>query len=361
MTRRPSSATRCLVTPAALLLAVGAAAVSPSAAAAPTTDLYVSPSGRDASTGTSADPLRTLQEALNIAEAGTTIHLAPGVYEGPVSTVRDGRPDAPIRIVGPETGWDLAGRRIATLTGGGRLVRINHSHLELRGFTLDGQPKLANLPWPTGDIAEAIEWRQVHQSDIEDGRLVYIGADDTTDGITGVRISDMNLRGAGGECVRIRNNAHGNIVEGTRIEWCGMHAKATSKGKWAWHNGEGIYIGTSPVSTDQPMAGRDASTANWAWRVFIDTRGGSECWNTKEMSSGNYLSESVCMGNSEPARLNGAAIEMRGPNNTVVGTWILDPAGTGIKVRSDDDVKYPVNGNQTLANVVLAPEAGTAQ
>ena len=46
---------------------------------------------------------------------------------------------------------------------------------------------------------------------VEDGRLVYIGAADDSRDLTGITITNMFLNGAGGECVRLRNNAHDNV------------------------------------------------------------------------------------------------------------------------------------------------------
>ena len=46
------------------------------------------------------------------------------------------------------------------------------------------------------------------------------------------------------------------------IQWCGLFAKEASATRYAWHNGEGVYIGTSPKSTDQPMYAGDTSSGN---------------------------------------------------------------------------------------------------
>src|SRR5262245_40006479 len=47
---------------------------------APAADYYVSTSGSDSGPGTSAQPFRTITYAYSRASAGTTIHVAPGVY-----------------------------------------------------------------------------------------------------------------------------------------------------------------------------------------------------------------------------------------------------------------------------------------
>ena len=50
------------------------------AASAHATDYYVSTSGSDSNPGTSASPFRTITHAYSVASAGTTIHVASGVY-----------------------------------------------------------------------------------------------------------------------------------------------------------------------------------------------------------------------------------------------------------------------------------------
>jgi len=157
--------------------------------------LYVSPSGSDQQPGTAAEaPLRTIQAALDKATAGTTIHLAPGVYAERLVTKAGGTAQAPITIQGPESGLDRAGRYQAVLTATGRVVSINHSHVHLRGFTIDGQPALATTIYPSGyDRAES--FKLANQPWIADGRLVYVGAADSSRDITGVVIDDMFLSG----------------------------------------------------------------------------------------------------------------------------------------------------------------------
>lgn len=91
-------------------------------------DYYVSPDGADTNLGSERDPLRTIQQAVSRARAGTTIHVQPGTYTNRVSTVRGGTPENPITITGP---------REAVFNANGPF-EINHSHVHLRGLTFDG-------------------------------------------------------------------------------------------------------------------------------------------------------------------------------------------------------------------------------
>jgi hypothetical protein len=307
--------------------------------------LYVSPSGSDANDGTSAaTPLATIQAALEKAAPGTVVTLAPGVYREQPTTVRDGAPGAPITIRGPETGTDREGRYQAVVHGTGRIFNIDHSWITLQGFTIDGQEQLATTPLPA-DLRTIDAFKKSVQDRVADGRLVYVGSSDDSRDLTGVTIDDMFLNGAGGECVRLRNNAHDNVITNSVIQYCGMHAKGgeDDEDRAEFHNGEGVYIGTSPKSEDQPMHENDASARNVVTRNVIRTFG-SECFNVKENAHDNVFEDNVCSGNAESADFEGSTIELRGYGNVVRNNEISDSAGYLIKIQSDDE-EYDRGGN----------------
>lgn len=84
--------------------------------AASATDYYVSPTGDDNGSGTKNAPLRTVQKALALADAGSTVYLRGGVYKPGVSDImrplgeslydcvyyldKNGTADAPIVLCG---------------------------------------------------------------------------------------------------------------------------------------------------------------------------------------------------------------------------------------------------------------------
>jgi hypothetical protein len=306
--------------------------------------LYVSPSGRDSNDGASAaTPLATIQAALEKAAPGTVVNLAPGVYREQPTTVRGGAPGAPITIKGPETGTDRAGRYQAVLHGTGRIFNIDHSWITLQGFTIDGQEQLTATPLPT-DLRTIDAFKRSVADRVEDGRLVYVGSSDDARDLTGVTIDDMFLHGGGGECVRLRNNAHDNVITNSVIQYCGMNGKGGENDDRAeFHNGEGVYIGTSPKSEDQPMHENDASARNVVARNVIRTFG-SECFNVKENAHGNVFEDNVCSSNAESAEFEGSTIELRGYDNVVRNNEISDSAGYLIKIQSDDE-EYDRGGN----------------
>ena len=362
---RPSSVARYIAAAAAIAIAAGVLGVigyratrhelaSPSgdATQAPsTTSLYVSPSGSDNNDGSQTSPLQTIQSALDRAGPGTTITLAPGTYREQPVTVRDGAPGAPITIKGPETGTDRAGRYKATLFGTDRVFSINHSYYTLDGFTIDGQEKLAKTSFPS-NLSEVNAFKDKVQPSVADGRLIYVGADENARELTGITISNMFLSGAGGECVRLRNNAHGNTVTTSVIQYCGMFGKASSADRATYHNGEGVYIGTSPKSKNQPMSSNDASSNNVVSKNIIRTFG-SECFDVKENAHDNVFEQNSCSANAESVDYEGSNVELRGYLNTVRDNQISDSAGYNVKIQSDDS-KYDKGGNVLTNNVLSA-------
>jgi hypothetical protein len=314
----------------------------PSSPPVATAALYVDPRGSDTDDGTAAAPLATIQAALDKATPGTVINLAPGVYRETLATVRDGAPGAPITIKGPESGKDRAGRYRAVVYGTGRVVSVNHSYYTFDGFTIDGQEKLAGTAYPT-DLAAVTAFKNRVQPQVADGRLIYIGAADDTRDLTGITINNMFLNGAGGECVRLRNNAHDNAITDSVIQYCGMFGKGDDDERAKYHNGEGVYIGTSPNSDSQPMHANDGSSRNLVARNTIRTFG-SECFNVKENAHDNVLEDNVCSDNTESAEFDGSNIELRGHSNVVRNNEISDSAGVNIKIRSDSK-KFDRGGN----------------
>jgi hypothetical protein len=314
----------------------------PSSPPVATAALYVDPRGSDTDDGTAAAPLATIQAALDKATPGTVINLAPGVYRERLATVRDGAPGAPITIKGPESGKDRAGRYRAVVYGTGRVVSVNHSYYTFDGFTIDGQEKLAGTAYPT-DLAAVTAFKNRVQPQVADGRLIYIGAADDTRDLTGITINNMFLNGAGGECVRLRNNAHDNAITDSVIQYCGMFGKGNDDERAKYHNGEGVYIGTSPNSDSQPMHANDGSSRNLVARNTIRTFG-SECFNVKENAHDNVLEDNVCSDNTESAEFDGSNIELRGHSNVVRNNEISDSAGVNIKIRSDSK-KFDRGGN----------------
>jgi Protein of unknown function (DUF1565) len=333
---------------AALAVAGGPTAAS---AAAPATIYVNSARGADSGPGTQADPLRTIQQAMNRAGPGTVIHLAAGGYDENVTTRTSGRPGARITVEGPASGT-------ATLYGTVRAMDIRNSYYTLADFSIDGQQKIeARYPvstWPTTTARVGAFDATVAPLAVND-RLVYIDSGSATTGVTGTIIEKMTLTGAGGECVRIRNNATGNVVQNSVIRYCGMYP-VPQPGQYTYHNGEGVYIGTSPKTTGLVNSRDDQSSGNLVANDTITTYG-TECFDVKENAHSNTLTDSRCMDNTEPSRYQGSNVELRGYANTVSGNQVSTSLGYGLKIASDTRAE-DLNRNIITDNTFASQPAG---
>jgi Protein of unknown function (DUF1565) len=345
----------------ALLVAVGVVAVAiPTVAAeadsgtSPSTALYVNATiGSDAGTGSTESPLKTIQDALNHASSGTTIYLAPGAYDENLVTRVSGTASEPITIQGP-----APAQGTATVFGTTHVIDIANSYYVLRGFDVDGQQAVEQQTpisqWPT-DLADVDAFKDSVQSSVHNDRLIYIDGG-SGPAVTGTTIDNLRLTGAGGECLRVRDDTTGTVISDSTIQWCGMYG-VQNAGVFTYHNGEGVYIGTSPKSTTLSNYSDD-ETADTTVSGDVITTFGSECFDVKEHSHDNTLTGTTCGDNTEPTADYGSNVELRGYDNVVTGSAIHDSAGFGVKIDSDTTAD-PDGGNSVTFNQ-LSGQAGSA-
>ena len=309
------------------------------------TDYWVAPTGADTNGGTQTAPFKTLQKALDVAAPGTTINLAAGIYREAVATKTAGTAAAPITIKGPETGKDVSGRYKAVLYGlGGRVFSIDHSYYTLERFH-DRRPaehrphrvprRLLVVADPDVQGLGAGPRRQ-QQAGLR--RRVHHAFD-----IVGTTISNMFLNGSGGECVRFRDRAANSLIDNSTIQWCGMLGQGDDVDQYKYHNAEGVYVGTSPKSTDQPLYANDTSNNIVVRNSTINTYG-SECFEVKENAHHNRMESSNCGCNDEPSTFQGSNVELRGDHNTVLGSTLSNSRSWNMKLASDSST-YDKGGN----------------
>ena len=268
---------------------------------------YISPAGNDSNDGRSAGAaFKTIQKAIDLAQPGAVITLAPGIYLQDVRSTRNGSASAPITLTGP------AG---AVVKGGGsaRIVEINHDNITLSGFTIDGL-------W--GDPNSIGGYRD---------KLLYVLGKQPRDGVSGLRVLKMTLMNAGGECVRLRYFAQHNEISGSSITKCGVHDFRFGAGG---KNGEGIYIGTAPEQRGDgknPTAEPDLSNENWIHQNQFDTQG-NECVDIKEAATGNIVEGNSCTGQRDA---DSGGFDSRGSGNIFRANQSYGNAGAGIRLGGD--------------------------
>ena len=259
--------------------------------------LYVA-AGAKSGSGSSAKPFATLNAALQMAKAGDTVSVAPGRYQGPVTTARAGMPGAPIVI----QGW---GARLEG-DGSGRLVTIGHSYVTFEGF----------------DVSHA-------------DKGIWV------EGANHVRIVGNVVHDVGGECIRLKYRAVANEVAGNRIGPCGLVGFQPAGTK---RNGEGVYIGTAPEQLSRnPTPEPDASDRNWVHDNTVTTA--AECVDVKEGASRNVVEFNTCTGGQD---VNGSSFDSRGNGNLFLSNTATGGKGAGIRLGGDtpnDGIGNTVRGN----------------
>lgn len=305
------------------LLSITLATISCPALAA---DFYVSPQGSDRNSGNSSNsPIQTIQLAVDKAQPGDTINLAPGTYMQDFITKTDGTQSQPITITGSPD---------AIVKGGGkaRVVEINNSNIVLNGFSIDGL---------SGNADSADGYAQ---------KLVYVQGKGKQSGVEGVKITNMRLINAKGECVRLRYFAKDNEIAYNTIKNCGV--EDFGFGRMKNKNGEGIYIGTAPEQTidgKNPTSDTDVSSDNWIHHNTINTEG-NECVDVKEGSTQNIVENNSCTGQKDP---NSAGLDSRGNGNIFRYNEVFGNQGAGVRLGGDtssDGSNNEVYGNNIYDN-----------
>ncbi len=296
---------------------------------------FISPSGDNKNSGkTPQNAFKTIQHAINFARANETIILLKGKYYEDIKSIRSGKKDKPIKIMGMN-GAILKGKKRAYI------FEINHSYIELINFTIDGKEKNASS-----------------QNNYRD-KLIYIKGKKNI-GVTGIKIVGMKLQNALGECIRIKYFASNNEVAYNIIQNCGIRDFVFKRGK---KNGESIYIGTAPKQIREgknPTKDIDTSHQNWIHHNTIISFG-SECIDIKEGSHHNIIEHNICTNQMDP---NLGGISIRGNNNIVRNNIIFDNTGVGIRTGGNsinDGIEnniyenYLSNNKQGALKIMSAP------
>lgn len=303
--------------------------IVPSLAKLKTPDLYVNPNGNDDNDGRSSQKsLKTIQKAIDLAQPGEVIFLEKGIYPEKIISRQNGTPEKPITIEGSREAIVKGDKETI------RIIEINHDYITLQGFTVDG------LSGPPED-----------KNSYKDKLIYAIGKEDR-DGVDGLKINGMEIKNAGGECIRLRYFTRKAEISNNVIRGCGAYDfKFDSGGK----NGEGIYVGTAPEQIKDgknETKDRDESNENWIHNNFIDTQG-NECIDIKEGSSGNLVENNLCTGQKDP---QSAGMDARGSNNIFRKNEVFGNVGAGIRLGGDKE-KDGID-NIVVENVIKNNEAG---
>lgn len=129
------------------------APVAAIAGAVSTNDLYVADTGNDNNPGTKSAPVKTLEKASKLATPGTTVHVAPGTYEGGFQTKSSGTASARIHYLS-DAKW---GAKIVPPAYSKNSVAWDNrgDYVDIDGFEVDGTNSQGGVPWVNGIITLA--------------------------------------------------------------------------------------------------------------------------------------------------------------------------------------------------------------
>lgn len=325
---------------ATLIGTVGAVACTTAPAFASNANFYVNcTSGSDTATGDSSHPFKTLGHAVSaISGSGNTIHMVNSsnwCVESVTINSKNGTSAAHNKIVGTETGLTKSNRYKAVLaaSAGNTALTINSDYWDLSGFTINGQPDYNDntQTYTTSTSQSTVDsWKDSHQGDFSSTKLLYVG--DSHSGTNNLDIGDMWFSDSGGECVRFRENAHDIYFHDNQVQYCGLFKKTLNG--YDYHNGEGVYVGTSPKSTGEEGYANDTTNTLeiegntiWTW--------GTECGEFKENEHDNSFSFNTCAHSEEPVASGGSIIEFRGSNNIAFDNAFSNMNGSGSRLAAD--------------------------
>ncbi len=218
-------------------------------------DLYVSTSGSDSNSGGKDSPFKTIGKAAAAAKPGTTVHVAPGTYEGGFTTTASGTPSNPITYVSDETG----GARIVPPARSSSDMAWNNKgdNVVIRGFEVDGSQVQDGTPWRFGlyttGTNSVVEHNTVHgiahdpsrAGDSSGGGGIYgdgyHGGTNIT--VRGNEVYDIGPDGADSSLIHgIYHSTTGTIADNT------VHGNA-GVGIHLWHDAHEVDIVNNTVTT----------------------------------------------------------------------------------------------------------------
>jgi hypothetical protein len=280
-------------------------------------DRYVSRKGSDAHDGSRKRPWRTIAHAATQAGPGTTVHVAPGHYAGPLVLRRNGRPGRRIHFVS-DTRW---GARItARASGPVGIVDVVGDYVDFEGFDVSGSGGDGTV-----GIVVPGSYVRVLRNRVHD---VAVACDGGVNGGGGIV--------AGGGQPDYRNHdiqVIGNLVHdvvGTPSRRCG--------------GVQGIYASVARVSIANNVVYRNAHDCITSWHAA-----------TQLTIANNTVLD--CPGAGITIGSGGPGATSRGNVRTLVSNNLVYGNGQGV-VETSDGTHRVGPGNRYLSNLVFRSGSG---
>lgn len=228
----------------------------------PNTIFVDSQAGNPGAPGTAEDPLNSIQQALERAQPGDTVQVRPGEYPERLEPPHGGEPGKPITITGPPD---------AVLKSDPQeynVVRIHKSHIHITGLTIDG------LEDP--DAPEHVD--SYSRAQLVQARPLI----DTDQYLEDIVVSPHRIGNSQKSLVSLERTRKAEVGPFRVVGPAGTKYLLTDR---AGHNGEIVYLGTSPsnLETDwHPWAEYDQTSGVVVHHIDnSEGHGHSELVNTK--------------------------------------------------------------------------------
>ena len=276
----------------------------------------------------------SINAALEEANPGDTVILEDGVHKQDIKSVRDGQPDKYIVITGSR-------KAIVNGNKDSRMIQINHSYIQLEGFTVDGKQG-------SGDKVEDYVDKGVYVLGTKKPEVIRDDKGEYESSIDGFKLTNAHVQNLGGECVRLRSFITNAEVMGNVIENCGVHDFQFPS---STVNGEAIYVGTSSnqwMDGKNSRAGPDLTKYIHIHHNEITPRA-NECVDVKEGTTMTLVEYNVC---SEQLDEHSAGLDSRTDEVIFRYNEVFNTAGAGVRIGGHNiDGKTYGMKNEVYGNV----------
>lgn len=306
---------------AALLIVAGAVCSSlPASAQAPvnasTYHYYVALTGSDSNPGTAEMPFQTILRASKVALPGTTIHVAPGTYEGGFKTSMSGTEAQRIYYVS-SVKWGA--RLVPPMTSDSKAGWDNRgNYVDIIGFEIDGSASRNGIKWSHGI------YNGGSYAVIKNNRIHHIARDTpcTSAGGAGIAV-DGYYRGVQSEV--IGNTVHDVGPAGCRFVQ-GIHISTSGSAKnnivhnvggaaiQMWHDARNVVVSNNTVAAS--MTG-----------ILV---GGGDFYHTKGPNDFTRVHNNIVFDNKYGISEQGAT----GVHNTYRNNLVFQSSGADWQLRN---------------------------
>jgi len=256
----------------------------------------------------------SINAALEKAMPGDTIILGDGVHKQDIQSVRDGEPDKYITITGS---------RDAVVNGEkqSRMIQINHSYMQLDGFTVDGKTG-------KGDKPEHYTDKCVYVLGTKKPEVIRDEKGEYESSLDGMILTNLHVKSCGGECVRLRSFITNAEVMGNVIEDCGIHDFVFPS---KTVNGEAIYCGTSSNQWNDGKNSRSGPDLTKYIHIHHNeiTPRANECCDVKEGSTKVLVEYNICSEQLDP---NSGGLDSRTDDVIFRYNEVYSNLGAGVRI-----------------------------